>query len=623
MRRYIFSIVVFLFSVNTYAQDTALSRMYRKLGNKLYAKKDYDAALQNYNLALKENPKSKEALSDRIALYSITKQKDLKLKDLSTLISIDPKDDYSYNRRAGFYVDEKKYDLALRDYNTALQINPSSFNYSSRARLNATMNKTNDAINDYKAAIKIKETAYLYTYLAELYLTKKDTSAALAAVDKAVKLVRPSAGQFDFSTDHEAYYLKGKIYYWQKKYREAIEEFTRYQDWGVSLFSKWDVHYYLAMCYCATGEYEKMEKEIAANKIWNKDQVINCDKKEALKPSGKSATNNLNSLTTAWKRYDLTGTGLSIQSPKAFKMITNVPDPFIETQNAFVMWSSNWDDIWVTVTYEGSTNNLQVRDKLEKRKKYILENGKNATAAITGDRILGHPSILFKGEKTDTKKNKKMISEEIMYGEFGNLTSISVEYPAGDKNAEATISNLFKSFKEDGSVVKSNKLQPDANWTTFKFNGLQYRIPTRNEEVDCDKAFGSSNNYQTSINACYDWGGEMQIRIGYKIYKDELMAPSTPQLMRKQYVTKEKELDDLIGSVISNSYKEENFSLAGFDATRLVKTEIAGTVAYITDHFFLKKGSKIWHVQIQASNYKNYLEETRKQIIASLKNVNE
>ena len=156
-----------------------------------YIKKgDYNRAIQDFDEALRLNPKYAMALNNRGRSFTATGQYDRGLRDLDEAIRLDPKVSSAYNNRGWTYNKKHEYDRALIDLDEAIRVDPkNAIAYINRS---ASYNGKHDydrAIREADEAIRLMPTAVnAYINRGHAYTAKGTYDLALRDLDEAVRL---------------------------------------------------------------------------------------------------------------------------------------------------------------------------------------------------------------------------------------------------------------------------------------------------------------------------------------------------------------------------------------------------------------------------------------------------
>ncbi|AFY31530.1 tetratricopeptide repeat protein [Calothrix sp. PCC 7507] len=127
-----------------------------KLGDECFARGDFDAALTNYNKALKLHPDDADIYYKRgLARHEISDYAGA-IADYNQAIKINPNNAKAYNKRGLSHYQLGDYEAAIDDYNQAIRINPHvAVNFKNRADARSQLGDNQGAIEDYTQAIKI------------------------------------------------------------------------------------------------------------------------------------------------------------------------------------------------------------------------------------------------------------------------------------------------------------------------------------------------------------------------------------------------------------------------------------------------------------------------------------
>ncbi|GIV76306.1 MAG: hypothetical protein KatS3mg050_0700 [Litorilinea sp.] len=150
----------------------------------------------------------------------------MSLQDANRAIALDPESAFAHDSRANVYRWENKYDLAILDHQRAIEIEPDKAEwYRSRADTYVSKGESELAIADYNYAIELDpENAKCYDSRASFYLHQNDFEHAIFDCDTAIKI------------DPQASFLqtRAQAYMGQKKYREALADYTHVIEQGDS-----------------------------------------------------------------------------------------------------------------------------------------------------------------------------------------------------------------------------------------------------------------------------------------------------------------------------------------------------------------------------------------------------
>jgi tetratricopeptide (TPR) repeat protein len=92
-------------------------------GAAYYEKSQYDRAIEDFDPAVKLNPKYAIAFNDRCAAYHDKGELDRAIQAYDQAIKFDPKYTDAFFNRGNTYLDKGQYDRAIQDYDQAIKLN--------------------------------------------------------------------------------------------------------------------------------------------------------------------------------------------------------------------------------------------------------------------------------------------------------------------------------------------------------------------------------------------------------------------------------------------------------------------------------------------------------------------
>jgi len=239
--------------------DPKYAVAYNNRGNVYRDKKDYIAAIADYNQAIKLDPKFALPYNDRGYANYLKKDYDRAIADYGEAIKLDPKNALAYNRRGSVYYERKNYDRAIADYGEAIKLDPkNAVAYYSRGNVYRDNSDLTRAIADYSEAIKLApKYAWAYNNRGNAHFGNKDYDRAIADYDEAIKLDPKYTW---------AYNNRGNAYFGKKGYDRAIADY----DEAIKLDPKYVV------AYASRGlAKEALGRKAEAIADFNKAQSIN------------------------------------------------------------------------------------------------------------------------------------------------------------------------------------------------------------------------------------------------------------------------------------------------------------------------------------------------------------
>jgi tetratricopeptide (TPR) repeat protein len=165
-----------------------LSTIYNNRGTAYSSKGDHDRAIQDFNEAIRLNPKDTTVYVIRGDAYNGKGNYDLAIQDFDEAIRMKPNYVRAYYDRGKAYNSEGDYDRAIRDFSEAIHLNPNhTSGYYSRGSAYYNKGDYDRAIQDYNEAIRLNPNfALFYEKLGDAYLVQSDLTAAIANFEHAI-----------------------------------------------------------------------------------------------------------------------------------------------------------------------------------------------------------------------------------------------------------------------------------------------------------------------------------------------------------------------------------------------------------------------------------------------------
>lgn len=155
------------------SSDEMCNELLNSAGNKLKVK-DLDGAIEDYDEAIRINPKEVEAYLNRGYAKRDKGDSDGAIKDYDEAIRLNPKFDLAYNNRGIAKYEKGDLDGAIKDYNEAIRINPEDCKlYFFRANIKFEQHDYDGAIKDYNEAIRLNPIFGEAYHAREMTLTIK------------------------------------------------------------------------------------------------------------------------------------------------------------------------------------------------------------------------------------------------------------------------------------------------------------------------------------------------------------------------------------------------------------------------------------------------------------------
>lgn len=180
----------------------------------------WEKALADYSIALRNYPRYPQALSNRGVVYGHFKQWEKAIIDYSKAIEIDPNLVSAFSNRGTAYEELKQWEKAIADYTKAIELNPNYPKaYSNRGVIFEKLKLWDKAIKDYSEAIKLDPNFKLAYY---------NRGVAFENLKQWDKAIEDYSKMIEFDPKYkQAYIRKGYTYGEQGKWEKAIEEYNK------------------------------------------------------------------------------------------------------------------------------------------------------------------------------------------------------------------------------------------------------------------------------------------------------------------------------------------------------------------------------------------------------------
>ncbi|MBW4571178.1 MAG: tetratricopeptide repeat protein [Tolypothrix carrinoi HA7290-LM1] len=205
-----------------YSED--LTQLHVKQGDEYFEKREYEAAIKNYNAALQFNPHDAEVYYKRgLARYYLVDDEKA-IQDYNQAIKINPKYAKAYNQLGLARYELGDYEQAIADYTQAIKINPfDAVAYRNRADARFHIGDNQGAIEDYTQAIKINpDCGRSQQRVLDIFTQSREINfhheSELEHYEQAIK-INPD--------DADAYYNRGNARFDLGDRAGAIEDYTQ------------------------------------------------------------------------------------------------------------------------------------------------------------------------------------------------------------------------------------------------------------------------------------------------------------------------------------------------------------------------------------------------------------
>ena len=132
----------------------------------------YDRAIQNYDEAIRLDPRSADAFAGRGSAYLLKGDYDSAILDYNEAIRLNPKSASAFNGRGASYFAKGDYDRAIQDYNEAIRLDPKTPRaLLNRGLVNLYSGHFSDAQQDFSQNLRLDRTdlyGVIWLYLSRV-----------------------------------------------------------------------------------------------------------------------------------------------------------------------------------------------------------------------------------------------------------------------------------------------------------------------------------------------------------------------------------------------------------------------------------------------------------------------
>ncbi|KAA6463006.1 tetratricopeptide repeat protein [Acidobacteria bacterium AB60] len=171
---------------NVTTQD--LSTFYNNRGAAYFDKHDFDRAIQDYNEAIRLNPKLATSFYGRGDSYDHKGDFDRAIQDQSEAIRLDPKFAYAYDARGRAHRNKGDFDQAIEDYSEAIRLNPNyALALNNRGDSYRSKGDYTLALRDFNDAIRLNpKLASAYNNRGFVHFMQLNLAAAIEEWDQVI-----------------------------------------------------------------------------------------------------------------------------------------------------------------------------------------------------------------------------------------------------------------------------------------------------------------------------------------------------------------------------------------------------------------------------------------------------
>jgi tetratricopeptide (TPR) repeat protein len=183
--------------------DPTYALAYVSRGYALNLQSQYDRAIDDFDQAIQLQPGFANSFMNRGVSFAAKHDYDRAISDYSEAIKLDPRSVYAFNGRGMAYEAKGDHDRAIADFSEAIRLFPQFAQaYGSRAIAYHHTGDYDRAIRDEDEAIRLDpKSSMTYNNRGNEYLAKGDYVAAMRDLDEAIRLDPNNANAYDTRGD--------------------------------------------------------------------------------------------------------------------------------------------------------------------------------------------------------------------------------------------------------------------------------------------------------------------------------------------------------------------------------------------------------------------------------------
>jgi len=141
---------------NTGTGNANDSSAYAKRGVDYLMQGQLDAAIREFNEAIKLDPKNFSYYGNRGAAYVMQGKNEAAIRDLNEAIKLNSNNPSCYISRGAAYLKQDRYDEAIKDFNEAIRLNPNNSRaYGNRGKAYKAQGQYESAVKDFDEAMRL------------------------------------------------------------------------------------------------------------------------------------------------------------------------------------------------------------------------------------------------------------------------------------------------------------------------------------------------------------------------------------------------------------------------------------------------------------------------------------
>lgn len=323
-----------------------------------------------------------------------------------------------------------------------------------------------------------------------------------------------------------------------------------------------------------------------------------------------------NAQPETWKRMELTGTGISIESPQPFTLVQDKPDAFLENQVAQAFWKLSYGGVFATVIYEKVNRDPKTpRQSMDETAKLFAGQDKSTFSKVTDTTWQDEPAAMFEETFFDTYAKKNTGRRMTAFGKGGELTTINVTWHTDDPASKAMADRIYYSARKTGEVAPEISKMPPTKWERLQFKGLVFETPSREVDPDCKNKLLPDSRYAAAA-LCYMWGG-LRFSIVHRKYAAAGTAPSADELVKNALDTRAA-IDRESSLKTTTERKISDLDINSATGKRVTISTGYGTVASVENEIYITLRDEVWIARVFYTVRWKFDEDAAERIISSL-----
>lgn len=408
-----------------------------------------------------------------------------------------------------------KYADAVKHCTKAIEKRP-GFEEAIMARAFAyeKLGNVDAAITDHTELIRLTGMAQFYFYRAGIYLDRGRKDDALADLSAAIQ--KEPAGRYAA----RSHYKRGLIYEERGKIAEAQADFRRTvqlnpDNKDAAKRIKPDPFGALLDDGPLSTAADRIVENIFVDPT-KPNPILDVPFPAGKTPAPQPKKTPV-SVPADWKRMALTGTGLSVASPKPFVLYSDKPSDFNLDSEAEVWWGIQDGELGGYIKYKKiNMGHTSIRHPAEEKANEVFGKPKALDKIVADTTFLGEPGAFFDEEHIEKRRNIMVRETFAVFGKPNEWIEVWFYHAADDAVAAEKCRQIIASFKKEGTRATPQPKMSAPDWNVINVNGLNIEVPVRMVSQGCN----SLGDMPGTTEYCGKWQSKngkdgVDVRISY------------------------------------------------------------------------------------------------------------